>query len=141
MQLRQRQNNIHVLLVEDDEVDIMNVTRSFRKNKLPHQLSVTRNGVEALEWLRSDANEAPQVILLDVNMPRMNGFEFLSELRSDPSLARISVFVMSTSNNVSDKQQAHALNAAGYIVKPLSTEKFSETIRSLSGFWEICEYP
>jgi CheY-like chemotaxis protein len=131
---------IDILLVEDDEVDIMNVQRTFRKQNVQHRLEVARDGMEALSQLRAAANK-PHVILLDINMPRMNGLEFLRELRSDPALARIAVFVMSTSSNPSDKSTAFQFNVAGYIVKPLSSEDFNHSLACLVRFWEICEFP
>jgi len=128
------------LLVEDDEVDIMNVQRTFKKQNVQHRLDVARDGKEALLHLRTVGTK-PQVILLDINMPRMNGLEFLRELRADPKLARIAVFVMSTSANPSDKSIAFQFNVAGYIVKPLSSEDFNNSLSCLLRFWEICEFP
>lgn len=128
------------MLVEDDEVDIMNVQRTFKKQNVQHRLEVARDGKEALLHLRTVGTK-PQVILLDINMPRMNGLEFLRELRADPKLARIAVFVMSTSANPSDKSIAFQFNVAGYIVKPLSSEDFNNSLSCLLRFWEICEFP
>lgn len=136
-------NNIDaldVLLVEDDEVDVMNVQRSFRKNDVPHRLRIASDGLQALEMLRNNVTPIPQVILLDINMPRMGGLEFLHELRSDPRLQSIAVFIMSTSDNSIDKEAAYQYNVAGYIVKPLSAEKFNQAISKLVAFWEICEF-
>ncbi|HHG85441.1 MAG TPA: response regulator [Bacteroidetes bacterium] len=132
---------IHVLLVEDDEVDVMNVQRSFRKNKVKHQLHIACDGIDALEQLRGDKVPLPQVILLDINMPRMGGLEFLQELRNDPQLNSIMVFIMSTSANPVDKESAFKYNVAGYIVKPLSGEKFNQALSRLVAFWDICEFP
>jgi CheY-like chemotaxis protein len=131
---------LDVLLVEDDEVDVMNVQRSFRKNKVPHRLQIANDGLQALEMLRNNVTAIPQVILLDINMPRMGGLEFLRELRSDPRLHSIAVFIMSTSDNPIDKETAYQYNVAGYIVKPLSAEKFNQAISKLVAFWEICEF-
>src|SRR4051812_17007119 len=111
---------INILLVEDDEVDIMNVQRAFKKNKITNPLFIARNGVEALEMLHSNQiNPLPQIILMDINMPKMGGLECLKELRSDPRLKAISVFIMTTSNEESDKVNAYDLNVAGYIIKPI----------------------
>ncbi|MEM7039415.1 MAG: response regulator, partial [Bacteroidota bacterium] len=130
---------IDILLVEDDEVDIMNVKRSFRKHGVQHRLSVARDGIEAFDHLRARAK--PHVILLDINMPRMTGLEFLRALRAEPQFRDITVYIMSTSDNPFDKSQAYSLNIAGYIVKPLSAESFSECLIRLVNFWEICEFP
>lgn len=132
---------LNILLVEDDEVDVMNVKRSFRKNKIAHQLHVASDGIDALERLRSNEIPLPQVILLDINMPRMGGLEFLREIRKDPKLNTIMVFIMSTSDNPIDKSNAFRHNVAGYIVKPLSAEKFNQALSRLAAFWDICEFP
>ncbi|MEM1000385.1 MAG: response regulator, partial [Bacteroidota bacterium] len=129
---------LDILLIEDDEVDVMNVQRSFRKNGVRHHLRIAHDGLQALEMLRSHAVALPQVILLDINMPRMGGLEFLRELRQDPRLCSIAVFIMSTSDNPIDKATAYQYNVAGYIVKPLSAEKFNQAITKLVAFWEIC---
>lgn len=118
----------------------MNVQRMFKKQNIPHRLKIARDGVEALTVLR-DQEQKPQVILLDINMPRMNGLEFLRELRADPSLRSITVFVMSTSSNPSDKSTAYQFNVAGYIVKPLTIDEFSNSFARLVRFWDICEFP
>lgn len=131
---------LDILLIEDDEVDVMNVERSFRKNNIQHRLRHAPDGMQALEMLRSRVMNLPHVILLDINMPRMGGLEFLRELRADPALKSITVFIMSTSSNSFDKETAYRYNVAGYIVKPLSAEKFNQSIAKLVAFWEICEF-
>lgn len=132
---------INILLVEDDEVDIMNVQRAFQKNKITNPIHVARNGVEALQALRGEngTKVTPQVILLDINMPKMGGLEFLQNLRADDNLKSISVFVLTTSAQDSDKMAAYNLNVAGYILKPLSFESFSEAVAILNNYWKLCE--
>jgi CheY-like chemotaxis protein len=132
-----------ILLVEDDEVDIMNVKRAFKKNNISNPLIVAHNGLEALELLRSKAIDAqkPKVVLLDLNMPKMGGIEFLKEIRQDPELATLSVFVMTTSNEDGDKIDAFNLNVAGYILKPLSMERFIAAVSTLNSYWTLCEFP
>lgn len=136
---------INVLLVEDDEVDIMNVQRAFRKNNINNPLFVARNGIEALDaLLKRNENlviPMPRIILLDINMPKMGGLEFLAELRTFPELKSISVFVMTTSNEESDKIAAYNLNVAGYILKPLSFEGFANAVSILNHYWHLCEIP
>ncbi len=132
---------LNILLVEDDEVDIMNVQRAFKKNNINNPLFIAHNGLEALEMLRSNDVPVPQIIILDINMPKMNGLEFLKELRSDVNLKHISVFVMTTSNEDSDKINAYNLNIAGYILKPLSFEKFLSSVSTLNSYWKLCERP
>ena len=89
---------LSIMLVEDDEVDIMNVKRAFKKNNITNPIMVARNGLEALDMLTKPGIALPKVIILDINMPRMNGIEFLKEIRKDEKLKMISVFVMTTSN-------------------------------------------
>lgn len=132
--------NIH--LVEDDEVDVMNVRRAFQKNHIANPLFVAGNGVEALEKLRG--GEVPgerRLILLDLNMPRMNGIEFLAELRSDPELAATPVVVLTTSNNDRDRVQAYDLNVAGYLLKPVTFSDFAELMAALNKYWTLVEMP
>ena len=132
-----------ILLVEDDEVDIMNVKRAFKKNNISNPLVIAHNGIEALELLRSTAVDAPKpkIVLLDLNMPRMGGIEFLKEVRSDPDLSSLSVFVMTTSNEDGDKIDAFNLNVAGYILKPLSMDRFIAAVSTLNSYWTLCEFP
>ena len=132
---------IQILLVEDDEIDIMNVKRAFKKNEIENELLITNNGIEALELLRNPSTKIiPRIILLDINMPKMNGLEFLKELRADEKLKSLSVFVMTTSNEDSDKIDAYDYNVAGYILKPLSFDTFIETINRLSKVWSITQF-
>lgn len=134
---------MNILLVEDDEVDVMNVKRAFKKNNLKNPLHIANNGVEALELLRNDVNPipSPRIILLDLNMPKMGGIEFLKEIRQDNKLQNSIVYVMTTSNTDNDKIDAYNLNVAGYILKPLSMEKFIEAVATLKSYWQLCEYP
>jgi CheY-like chemotaxis protein len=110
---------VNILLVEDDEVDVMNVKRAFKKNNITNPLFICNNGLEALSFLRGERDasitEMPKIILLDLNMPKMGGIEFLREIRKDDHLKNISVFVMTTSNEDKDKVDAFDLNVAGYI--------------------------
>lgn len=133
------QKLVSILLVEDDEVDVMNIKRAFSKNDIKNNLHVAGNGVEALEMLRNVLVPLPRIIILDINMPKMNGLEFLKQLRADEKLKNISVFVMTTSNQDDDKIDAYNLNIAGYILKPLSFEKFVASVGTLRDFWALCE--
>jgi CheY-like chemotaxis protein len=133
------QKLVSILLVEDDEVDVMNIKRAFSKNDIKNDLHVAGNGVEALEMLRNVLVPLPRIIILDINMPKMNGLEFLKQLRADEKLKNITVFVMTTSNQDDDKIDAYNLNIAGYILKPLSFEKFVASVGTLKDFWALCE--
>ena len=130
---------VNILLVEDDEVDVMNVKRAFSKNKIENPLYVAGNGVEALALLNDPDVPMPKIIILDINMPKMNGIEFLRLVRQNDKFKNISVFVMTTSNEDSDKINAYDLNVAGYILKPLSFEKFLSSVSTLNDYWKLCE--
>lgn len=135
---------ISIMLVEDDEVDVMNIKRAFKKNNITNPLYLAGNGLEALEMLRRCGTEdmpMPKIILLDLNMPKMNGIEFLKELRKDEQLHKLSVFVMTTSNKDNDILEAYNLNVAGYILKPLSMDKFMNAVGTLSNYWQLMEFP
>lgn len=138
---------INILLVEDDEVDVMNVKRAFKKYKITNPLYVAGNGIEALSMLRCQPDQPPKVpksrrlILLDLNMPKMNGLEFLHELRSDPELKATPVIVLSTSDEDKDRVEAYNLNVAGYILKPVTFINFAEVMITLNKYWALCEMP
>jgi CheY-like chemotaxis protein len=133
---------LNILLVEDDEVDVMNVKRAFRINHITNPLFVAENGLEALEKLRNgDVPQGRRIVLLDLNMPKMNGIEFLRELRSDPALAATPVVVLTTSNNDRDKIEAYNFNVAGYLVKPVTFGEFSELMVTLNKYWTLVEMP
>lgn len=134
------------LLVDDDEVDVMTVKRAFKKNNITSPLYVATNGIEALALLRG--NEMPKLlpgqrrlILLDLNMPKMGGIEFLRELRADPNLRPLPVIVLTTSNEDKDKVEAYKFNVAGYILKPVTFTKFVEAIGTLNKYWMLNELP
>jgi CheY-like chemotaxis protein len=133
---------LNILLVEDDEVDVMNVRRAFQKNNIANPLFVAGDGEEGLAKLRS--GEVPRerrIVLLDLNMPRMNGIEFLRELRADPALASTTVVVLSTSNDERDKVDAYNLNVAGYLLKPVTFSNFCEVMATLNKYWTLVEMP
>ena len=133
---------LNILLVEDDEVDVMNVRRAFKRNNISTPLWVAGNGVEALEMLRSGAVQVERrLILLDLNMPKMNGIEFLRELRADPDLVATSVVVLTTSNDDRDKVGAFNLNVAGYLLKPVTFLSFVELMAALNKYWRLVELP
>jgi CheY-like chemotaxis protein len=133
---------INVLLVEDDVVDVMNVRRAFQKAKIDDPLELAGDGVEALEILRrSAARLKRRLVLLDLNLPRMNGIEFLRELRADPALRQLPVVVLTTSADEQDKVDAFALNVAGYLVKPITIANFVELMSAVSRYWALGEMP
>ena len=135
------QNMGPVLLVEDDHVDTMTVERSFKDLNVRNPLATVSNGEEALEYLRNEDNERPCVILLDLNMPRMNGIELLKILKADDELKMIPVVILTTSEDIRDKVAAFGLSVAGYIVKPTDYKKFVEAMRTINIYWTLSELP
>jgi CheY-like chemotaxis protein len=133
---------LNILLVEDDEVDVMNVRRAFERNNVSNPLYVAGNGLEALQMLRDGTVPSERrLILLDLNMPKMNGIEFLQALRADPELASSSVVVLTTSNDDQDKIDAYNLNVAGYLLKPVTFSNFCERMTTLNKYWTLVEMP
>ncbi|MEA2698282.1 MAG: hypothetical protein QOI66_2553 [Myxococcales bacterium] len=133
---------LNILLVEDDEIDVENVKRAFRKNNIANPLWIAENGIEALQMLRSGTVPAPRrLILLDLNLPRMNGLEFLHALRNDPALASLPVVVLTTSNDERDKVDAFNMNVAGYLLKPMTFTAFAELMGALNKYWTLVELP
>ena len=133
---------VNVLLVEDDEVDVMNVKRAFEKARIANPLHVARDGMEALELLRRDGEiPRPVIVLLDLNMPRMNGIEFLGKIREDEELRELIVFVLTTSKADEDMTAAYQKNVAGYIVKANLGGSFLEVVTMLDHYWRVIEFP
>ncbi len=140
--------NVPVLLVEDDLVDVKMIKRAFQQHKLTNPLYVCPNGADALAFLRHEGAYAPPakaprpgLILLDVNMPIMNGLEFLAEAKSDPALKNIPVIVLTSSKEESDRLQSYELGIAGYIAKPADFPRFLEAIKIIDLYWSLCELP
>jgi CheY-like chemotaxis protein len=139
-------STVHILLVEDDEVDIQNVERAFVKHNVSNPLHIARNGAEAMDKIYGLNGEtmldpSPKIILLDINMPKVNGIEFLTKLRTDPDFNSVLVFILTTSNEERDKVAAYNLNVAGYILKPVQFNDFLETIAVLNLYWALLEFP
>jgi len=133
---------VNILIVEDDEVDIMTLKRAFKKNNLGNDLHFAHNGQEALDMLRGTngvekLTPTPKIIITDINMPRMNGLEFIKALRNDAELHALSVFVLTTSNHDADRQEAYNLNVAGYIIKPIEMETFIRAVSVLNNYWQL----
>jgi len=128
-----------ILLAEDDSVDAMTVKRALKDLKITNQLVHTTNGEEALEYLRNENNASPCLILLDLNMPKMNGIEFLKIVKADDLLKRIPVVVLTTSKEEQDIVESFKLSVAGYMVKAIDYKKFVETIRTIDLYWTLSE--
>jgi CheY-like chemotaxis protein len=133
---------LNILLVEDDDVDVMNVRRAFQRAHVSNPLHVASNGLEALDLLRG--NTIPldrRLVLLDLNMPRMNGIEFLRAIRADEDLRSLPVVVLTTSNDERDKVDAYNLNVAGYLLKPVTFADFVDLMAALNKYWMLVEMP
>jgi CheY-like chemotaxis protein len=134
-----------LLYVEDDDLCIMGLVRAFKSAKIANSISFAHDGIDALEMLRGangrERLPRPYLILLDLNMPRMGGVEFLKELRKDEELKKSIVFIMTTSNADEDKVKAYNLGAAGYILKTTSANAFLEATALLDTYWRVVEFP
>ena len=130
-----------ILLVEDDLLDIMTLKRGLRDIHAHNPLHVRHDGESALEFLRDPKNPVPALILLDLNMPRMNGLEFLKILKSDSDWCKIPVVILTTSQEEEDRLASFELSAAGYIVKPLEYPAFVEKLLILYQYWRLSEIP
>jgi CheY-like chemotaxis protein len=136
------EKSLNILLIEDDQVDVMNVKRAFEKNRIANPLYSAADGIEALQMLRTGkVPRERRLILLDLNMPRMNGIEFLRELRADPELQAAPVVVLTTSDDERDKIDAYNLNVAGYLLKPVTFLNFVEVMAALNTYWTLVELP
>jgi CheY-like chemotaxis protein len=130
-----------VLLVEDDVIDAMTVRRAFKDLKLTNPLAHVTDGEEALDYLKNPDNPTPCVILLDLNMPRMNGVEFIEIVKADPVLKMIPIVVFTTSSDRSDITESYRRSVAGYIVKPIDYHAFVDTVAAIGLYWTINEMP
>lgn len=129
---------LSILLIEDDVIEVMKLNRTISTSKLPHEIIETKNGEEALAFLRSDKS-LPDIILLDLNMPKMNGLEFLNILKEDKVLKYLPTIVLSTSSNQKDILACYKTGIAGYIIKPLKYEDYVLKLRSLLEYWSLNE--
>ncbi|CAM3659032.1 Chemotaxis protein CheY [Bordetella sputigena] len=130
-----------ILLVEDDTVDAMTVKRALKEINVCNPLVRSENGEEAMEYLRDAGNERPCIILLDLNMPVMNGIEFLHVIKADEQLRRLPVIVLTTSEEQQDKINSFNMSVAGYIAKPVDYRQFVDVMRSIDLYWTISELP
>ena len=127
----------NILLVEDDVVDVMTTRRAFKELGIEEKLHVCGNGEEALAFLHDDSRPIPDLILLDINMPKMNGHEFLEVIKADDAYRRIPVVILSTSVEDRDRFDSYNLGASGYVTKPVSYTSFVETVSMVYGYWMV----
>lgn len=141
--MQSRQMNI--LLVEDNDIDVALLKRGLKALGVDHSVMRVHDGMEALDLLRANAERAclphPFFVLLDINMPRMNGLELLAELRASEELRATRVVMFTTSDNPEDVKRAYDACATGYIVKPDSKPELIAALSTLHRFWEACEHP
>ncbi|WP_226389414.1 response regulator [Penaeicola halotolerans] len=130
---------IHILLVEDNEGDVLLTLEALSEIKIKNKVTVLKDGVEALDFLKRSASQEvvilPDLILLDINLPRKNGFELLRDMKQLPHIMKIPVVMLTTSNAEEDIQKAYDQAANYFISKPLDFTKFMEVIRSIEDFW------
>lgn len=130
-----------LLLIEDDQIDALTIKRALTELGIAGQVIHTTNGVDALDYLRANTSTLPRLILLDLNMPRMNGIEFLRELKADPDLMQIPVVVLTTSKEDQDITGTFQYGVAGYMVKPLDYSQFVNVIQAITRYWELSAVP
>jgi CheY-like chemotaxis protein len=130
-----------ILLVEDDNVDATTIRRALKDLNVPNGIIHQLDGEDALGYLMSSDNKRPCVILLDLNMPRMNGFDFLKIIKNDDELKQIPVIVMTTSKDERDKMDSFEFSVAGYIIKSPDYKKFTESLKIVNLYWTLSELP
>lgn len=129
---------MHILLIEDDTIEIMKLERTVSKLEVSHKITQAKNGEAALEFLKSD-NRLPDIILLDLNMPRMNGIEFLKILKEDDKLRYLPTIILTTSENRVDLLECYKVGVAGYVIKPLKYEDYEHKLKRVFEYWDINE--
>ncbi|MEM7282651.1 MAG: response regulator [Pseudomonadota bacterium] len=136
---------VNILLVEDDTIDAKAFMRAFEKLKVANPITLARDGVEAWEILTGDNGQGalprPNLIILDINMPRMNGLELLQKIRDNEKLRDSIVFVLTTSNDEQDKFEAYNLNVAGYMLKSDVENSFVRAVELVDNYWRVVEFP
>ena len=126
-----------ILLIEDDQLDVISVERSLNKIAHNYELFTAYNGIEALEILKDNPDNLPDIIILDLNMPKMNGIEFLKVIKHDDRYKNIDVFIMTTSGEEADRRTAEELGICGYLMKPLNFTDNNKRTDSLDAFFQF----
>lgn len=132
--------SLRILLVEDSPSDVRLIREALRETSVPVQITVARDGIEAMDYLHeaeAGVGNVPDLVLLDLNLPRKNGREVLSEVKGSPTLKQIPVLVMTSSRADEDISQAYALNANCYITKPADLRDYVNVVRAIEDFWFI----
>ncbi|WP_340075141.1 response regulator [Leptobacterium sp. I13] len=129
---------LHILFIEDDTIEVMKLNRVITSSGVNHKIIEAKNGEEALQVLKQK-EKLPHIILLDLNMPKMNGIEFLQILKNDAVLKYIPTIVLTTSSNRQDIMECYKIGIAGYVLKPLKYEDYVKKLKSLLEYWSINE--
>lgn len=132
---------LDILLVDDDIVDVMNIKRIFKQKNFSHSLHIAHNGEEALDLLHKKTIPPPHIIMLDLNMPRMDGIEFLHNLRKNPLYKKTYVVVLTTSNEEFDRKRTQPYNVSEYLIKPLLSKTFADEVELLNNSWQLVNFP
>ena len=130
-----------ILLVEDDSADVLIITRALKEIEIKNKLVTTNNGEEALEYLQKNEGKRPCIILLDLNMPKMSGIEFLKIIKNDDKFRDIPVIALTTSQNNFDIAECFWHGIAGYVIKPIDYRKFVKALRIMDLYWMLSEMP
>ncbi len=136
---------VKIMLVEDDSIDVKAFQRAMTKLKISNPVTVARDGVEGWEHLQecvaNGGEDTPSLVILDINMPRMNGLELLTKIRQDQNLRHLIVFVLTTSNDEKDKFEAFNMNVAGYMLKSDMGNSFIRAVELIDSYWRVVEFP
>ena len=130
-----------ILLLEDDEIDVVAIKRALKELNIKNPLVVCENGAKGLAWLRANLKDLPAVILTDIDMPIMNGLEFLDKIKQDPDLQKLPVVILSTFKEESDRAKAFKLGVAGYMIKPVDAGKYLSVMQTIAAYWQASELP
>jgi len=125
-----------ILLLEDDHIDVQNIQRVFRKLAFTNDLFVCEDGEEGLKWLNKNSKNLPGLIILDLNMPRMNGIEFLQKIKKDARFVQVPVMVLTTSAEPNDLKKCYEMSVSGYMQKPPDFQDFVDMFQSIKNYWD-----
>ena len=134
-----RNSKLTILIVEDDKIDVITIKRALKELKILNPVEVCENGIEALDYLNNPKNKKPGIILLDLNMPKMNGIEFLEQRQKNSFLKLIPTVVLTTSKDEQNKVESFNLGVAGYMIKPVDYLQFVEVIKTIDLYWTLSE--
>ena len=130
-----------ILLIEDDAADVLIIKRAMKELQIKNELVQLNNGEEGLQYLKNHSNSAPCIIFLDLNMPKMNGIEFLKIIKNDDKLKQIPVIALTTSQNIDDIAVCFKSGIAGYVIKPVNYKKFVKAVRIVDLYWMLSQMP